>query len=116
MDVTPEITIATLIQGYQRNPSALPLPWPHVEKNAAHLSVRDVTLRVVPDRRKPDGEVVVDSACPSVELGLTTFTGRFLLDWSCRMHPEDMECMAALLLQEAQKARDARLSCREDFS
>lgn len=116
MDVTPETTIAALIQGYQRNDSAIPASiWPHVEGNAAYLSTRDVTLRIVPERLKPDWGVVMEPTFPSVELGLTTLRGRFLMDWSCRMHPEDMECMAAVLLQEAQKARNARLSSQEDI-
>ena len=112
MNVTPETTIATLIKSYQRDRTKTPEPWPHVDGNAAQLSTHDITLRVVNPKNLPEGqeELTNDPTYPQVELGITTFMGAFLVDWSRRLHPEDMEAMAALLLQEAQRARAARVS------
>ena len=115
MNVTPETTIATLIQGYQRDRTLVPERWPHVDGSDAMLSTLDITLRVSDpqDQNCPPATNLWegDPTCPQVELGiLTAFDDRFHSEWKARLHPEDMEAMAAVLLQEAQRARAARLS------
>lgn len=101
-----------LIASFQRDPQAVPVPFPRLEtvqQNGSYLtaflSTRDITIRVLDPTMAPEPK---DRTYPLLQLGITSFSGRFHLDWETRMLPEDMECLAALLLQAAARGREAR--------
>ena len=92
-----------LIAQFRHDPRAIPARWPHLWEERgylnAFLSTWDLTLRVKDPAMAalPD-----DRTFPQVELG-TSAMGNFRVNWSNRMNKEDPQCVAALLLQVADR-------------
>ena len=93
-----------LITQFQHDPKAVPERWPHLKEEKgylnAHLSTRDITIRVKDPAKAPYPD---DRTFPQVELGITAFSGNFHVNWFDRMNKEDLQCFAALLLQAADR-------------
>lgn len=93
-----------LITQFQYDPKAVPSRWPHLKEEmgylSAHLSTRDLTVRV---KDPAEAAYPDDRTFPQVELGITAFNGSFHINQFDRMNKEDLRCLAALLLQVADR-------------